>query len=125
MARERPRPAVTPRVRRNAHPYPRDHPARPGIKLEPPQAAGRPWAVPAAGQGQRPRTNDLNSRRLSSWVIVPLGEAIGRTRPSRAAHPTTSRSPPAKGIQEVPGGGLGLLWKGKNQSMTVLKKATR
>jgi hypothetical protein len=75
-------------------PCPRDHLARPGVKVERPQAASSspgPSQLAGAGGG---RTNDLDPRRLSGRVVFPPGEGIGRTRLGAGSQPRRGRFRP-------------------------------
>jgi len=74
-------------------PCPRDHPARPGVKLERPQAARLPRAV-AVGRRWRPRTNELEAGRFRAGWYFPPGEGIGRTRLGAGSRPRRGRFRP-------------------------------
>jgi hypothetical protein len=71
----------------------RDHPARPGVKLEPPQPPVGRLTVPGR-RHRRPRTNDLDAGVCRAGWYSPPGEGIGRTRPGAGSRPRRGRFRP-------------------------------
>ena len=101
--RQRPRPAGA-AARRAERPtrVTRDHPARPGVKVERPQAAGRPRAVPA-GRRRRPRTNDLDAGRLrAGWYSRRVRASAERGRVQGPGRAEADLGPRAVPVARIP-----------------------